>query len=145
MSVTKASTEASESQQAEDDRNAHWKSSRAKAFTIGSPVLDGWKVKAESSSGDAECSTMPPTAGLSEHRQFRRPGSGPEVAAVEPAHHLVFWFRRSRSDAAGRWQAADAEFGVGALEVQEVFEQRRVVPVEELGEEHVPWASQLPR
>ena len=70
---------------------------------------------------------------------------GPVVAAVEPAHHLVFWFGRSGSDAAGRRQAADAELGVRACEVQEVFEQRWVVPVEELGEEHVPWAAQLPR
>jgi TRAP-type mannitol/chloroaromatic compound transport system permease small subunit len=47
------------------------------------------------------------------------------------------WTSLPRSDAAGRWQAADAEFGAGALEAEEVFEQRRLVPVEELRERQV--------
>jgi len=74
----------------------------------------------------------------------RVPGSGPVVAGVELAHRLVLGFRRSWPDAAGRGQAADAELGVREFEVQQVFEQRRVVPVKELGKDEVPRASQLP-
>ncbi len=55
QSITEASTEASEWQQAEDDRNAPREVTPGKAFTIGShKVLDGWKVKADSSLGEAE-------------------------------------------------------------------------------------------
>jgi hypothetical protein len=54
-SIMEAFTEAAESQQVEDDRNAPREVTRGKAFTIGShKVLEGWKVKAESSFGDAE-------------------------------------------------------------------------------------------
>jgi hypothetical protein len=56
------------------------------------------------------------------------PGSGPVVVLFESAHHPVFGFRRSRSDAAGRGQAADTELAVGALEVQQVFEGTRIGP-----------------
>jgi len=54
-SIMEAFTEAAESQQVEDDRNAPREVTPGKAFTIGShKVLEGWKVKAESSFGDAE-------------------------------------------------------------------------------------------
>jgi hypothetical protein len=45
----------------------------------------------------------------------RVPGSGPVVAGVELAYHLVLGFWRSWPDAAGRGQAGDAELDVGAF------------------------------
>ena len=51
--ITKASAEASESQQAEDDGNAPREVTPGKAFTIGShKTLPGWKVKQDTSLGD---------------------------------------------------------------------------------------------
>jgi hypothetical protein len=53
--VTEVSASEEASQQAEDDRNAPREVTPGKAFTIGShKVLEGWKVKADSSLGDAE-------------------------------------------------------------------------------------------
>src|SRR5918994_6573042 len=53
--VTEVSASQETSQQAEEDRNAPREVTPGKAFTIGShKVLDGWKVKADSSLGDAE-------------------------------------------------------------------------------------------
>lgn len=53
--LTEASASEEASQQAEEDRNAPREVTPGKAFTIGShKVLDGWKVKADTSLGDAE-------------------------------------------------------------------------------------------
>jgi hypothetical protein len=53
--VTEVSASQEASEQAEEDRNAPREVTPGKAFTIGShKVLDGWKVKADSSLGDAE-------------------------------------------------------------------------------------------
>jgi len=52
--ITEASTEASQSQQAEDDKNAPREVTPGKAFTIGNhQTLAGWKVKQDTSLGDA--------------------------------------------------------------------------------------------
>jgi hypothetical protein len=53
--ITEASASEEASQQAEDDRNAPRDVTPGEAFTIGShKVLDGWKVKADTSLGDAQ-------------------------------------------------------------------------------------------
>jgi hypothetical protein len=53
--ITEASASEEASQQAEDDRNAPREVTPGEAFTIGShKVLDGWKVKADTSLGDAQ-------------------------------------------------------------------------------------------
>ena len=53
--VTEASASEEASQQAEEDRNAPREVTPGKAFTIGShKVLEGWKVKADTSLGDAQ-------------------------------------------------------------------------------------------
>jgi hypothetical protein len=52
--ITQASTEASKSQHAKDDRNAHRKVTPGKAFTMGKhKTLAGWKVEQDTSLGDA--------------------------------------------------------------------------------------------
>ena len=53
--VTEVSASQEASQQVEEDRNAPREVTPGKAFTIGShKVLDGWKVKADSTFGNAE-------------------------------------------------------------------------------------------
>jgi hypothetical protein len=53
--VTEVSASEKASQQAQEDPNAPREVTPGKAFTIGShEVLDGWKVKADSTFGDAE-------------------------------------------------------------------------------------------
>ena len=53
--ITEASASEEASQQAEDDRNAPRDVTPGEAFTIGShKVLDGWKVKADTSLGEAQ-------------------------------------------------------------------------------------------
>jgi hypothetical protein len=52
--INEASTEASQSQQVEDDRNAPREVTPGKAFTVGKhKTLAGWKVEQDTSLGDA--------------------------------------------------------------------------------------------
>jgi Sec-independent protein translocase protein TatA len=52
--ITEASTEASQSQQAQDDKNAPREVTPGKAFTVGKhKTLEGWKVEQDTSLGDA--------------------------------------------------------------------------------------------
>jgi len=87
--ITEASASEEASQQAEDDRNAPREVTPGEAFTIGShKVLDGWKVKADTSLGEAEFNVTGKAKNVSE---APRPRSSTSSSSANPVRCWAMW------------------------------------------------------